>query len=154
MKIKTIIFDWGRTLFDVDNKKEISDSEEVLLYCKEKGYKMCVVSLARPLTGDSVESRRKQIEDSTLFQYLDIVEVTDVKEKDEILDQLVKTFDSPKEEILFVDDRTVKSIRYGNKNGHPTVWLQRGPFAEELPNEETGEPTFTINTLAELKNII
>jgi FMN phosphatase YigB (HAD superfamily) len=145
MNIKAIIFDWGRTLFDVDTKKEISDSEDILSYCKQKGYKICVASLARPLTGDNVEERRKQIENSSLHKYLDIVEVTDVKEK---------KLNIPKEEILFVDDRVVKSIKYGNKNGSPTVWLKSGPFANELPNSETGEPTFTIETLSELKNLI
>lgn len=154
MKIKAIIFDWGRTLYDVDTKKEISDSEDVLLYCKQKGYKMCVASLARPLTGDSVEERRKQIENSSLGKYLNMLEVSDTKEKDEMLDSLVKKLNVLKEEILFVDDRIVKSIKYGNKNGHPTAWLQTGPFADELPNSETGIPTFTIETLSELKNLI
>ncbi|MFA4975338.1 MAG: HAD family hydrolase [Candidatus Paceibacterota bacterium] len=154
MNIKAIIFDWGRTLYDVDNKKEISDSEDVLLYCKQKGYKMCVASLARPLTGDSVEERKKQIENSSLGRYLDMLEVSDVKEKDEMLDNLVKKINVSRDEILFVDDRIVKSIKYGNKNGHPTAWLQAGPFANELPNDETGIPTFIIETLSELKNII
>ena len=40
MNIKAIIFDWGRTLYDVDTEKEIFDSEDVLLYCKQKGYKI------------------------------------------------------------------------------------------------------------------
>jgi FMN phosphatase YigB (HAD superfamily) len=154
MNIKAIIFDWGRTLFDVDIKKEISDSEDVLSYCKQKGYKICVASLARPLTGDNVEERIKQIKDSSLYKYIDMLEVTDVKEKDEMLDILVKKLNIPKEEILFVDDRVVKSIKYGNKNSHPTVWLKSGPFTNELPNLETGTPTFIIETLSELKILI
>lgn len=154
MNIKAIIFDWGRTLYDVDNKKEISDSEDVLLYCKQKGYKMCVASLARPLTGDSVEKRKRQIENSSLGKYLDMLEVSDTKEKDEMLDNLVRKLNIPKTEILFVDDRVVKSIKYGNKNGHPTVWLKSGPFSNELHNSETGTPTFIIETLSELKNLI
>ena len=154
MNIKAIIFDWGRTLYDVDNKKEISDSEDVLSYCKQKGYKICVASLARPLTGDNAEERRKQIETSSLCKYIDMLEVSDVKEKDEMLDKLVKKLDIPKKEILLVDDRVVKSIKYGNKNGHPTAWLKSGPFADELPNSETGIPTFIIETLSELKNLI
>jgi FMN phosphatase YigB (HAD superfamily) len=108
MNIKAIIFDWGRTLYDVDNKKEISGSENVLSYCEQKGYKICVASLARPLTGDSVEKRRKQIENSSLYKYLDMLEVSDVKEKDEMLDNLVKKLNILKTEILFVDDRVVK----------------------------------------------
>jgi FMN phosphatase YigB (HAD superfamily) len=154
MKIKAIIFDWGRTLYDVDLKQEISDAEDVLSYCKQKGYKMCVASLARPLTGDSVEERRKQIENSSLYEYLDMLEVTDAKEKDDVLNILVKNLNIPREEILIIDDRIVKSIKYGNKNDHPTAWLQAGPFANELPNSETGMPTFIIETLSELKNLI
>lgn len=152
--IKAIIFNWGRTLYDVDIKKEISDAEDILLFCKQKGYKLCVASLARPLTSDSVEERRKQIENSSLGIYLDMVEVSDVKEKDEMLDNLVKKLNLKKEEILFVDDRIVKSIKYGNKNGHPTVWLKSGPFSNELPNTETGTPNFIIEKLSDLKDII
>ena len=154
MNIKAIIFDWGRTLFDIDLKKEIYDSGDTLSYCKQKGYKICVASLARPLTGDSTEERKKQIKNSLLYKYLDILEVTDEKEKDEILNRLVEKLDIQREEILIVDDRVVKSIKYGNKNGHPTVWLKSGPFANELPDLETGIPTFTIETLSELKTLI
>jgi len=154
MNIKAIIFDWGRTLYDVDTKKEVSDSEDILSYCKQKGYRLCVASLARPLTGDSVEERRKQIENSSLGKYFNMIEVSDAKEKDEMLDNLVKRLNLQKEEILFVDDRVVKSIKYGNNHTHSTAWLKSGPFANELPNTETGTPTFIIETLSELKNII
>ena len=154
MKIKAIIFDWGRTLFDVDGKKEITDAEDVLSYCRQKGYKICIASLARPLLGRTVEGRKKEIENSSLYKYVDMFEVTEDKEKDEIIAKLVKELNLPKEEILFVDDRVVKSIRYGNNNGFPTVWLQNGLFANELPDADTGTPTFTIKTLSELKNLL
>lgn len=152
MNIKAIIFDWGRTLYDVDTKKEIVDSEDVLSYCKQKGYKICVASLVR--TNTTIEERENQIKALPLGKYFDMFEVSDKKEKDEMLDSLVKKLNISKKEILFVDDRMVKSIKYGNKNGYPTVWLKSGPFANELPNSETGIPTFTIETLSELKNLI
>ncbi len=152
MNIKAIIFDWGRTLFDVDTKKEISDSEDVLSYCKQKGYKICVASLVRADT--TIEERENQIKALPLGKYIDTFEVSDEKEKDRILERLIKKLNLQKEEILFVDDRVVKSIKYGNKNGYPTIWLKKGPFANELPNLETGTPTFTIETLSDLKNII
>ena len=154
MNIKAIIFDWGRTLFVVDLKKEIPGVEDILIYCKQKGYKICVASLARPLTGDGIEQRKRQIENSSLHKYIDRLEVTDVKDKDEMLNKLVKMLNFERKDILIVDDRMVKSIKYGNKNGHPTAWLQAGPFADELPDLETGIPTFTIKTLFELKNSI
>jgi len=48
----------------------------------------------------------------------------------------------------------ITQLKYGNLRGHPTVWLQKGKFADELPNEETKSPTFTIRTLEELADII
>ena len=115
MKIKAIIFDWGRTLFNIDAKKEFSDSEEVLSYCKQKGYRMLVASLVRPLVSDNSEERKRQIETSPLRKYFEMVAMTE-GEKDEMLDELVQKLNLPKEEILLVDDRVVKSIKYGNKN--------------------------------------
>jgi len=152
MKIKAIIFDWGRTLFDVDINKEYSDAEKILFYCKQKGYKLAIASLARANT--TIEARRSQIEISSFFKYIDLVEVSDSKEKDEMFNKITQKLNILKEEILLVDDRVMKSIKYGNKNGHPTVWFQNGLFANELPNEDTGNPTFVIHSLLELKDII
>lgn len=152
MEIKAIIFDWGRTLFDPENRKELPESEEILSYCKQKGYKICVASLVR--VGTTLEERKAQIESLPLGKYVDMFEVSEDKEKNVILDKLIKKLALIPEKILMVDDRVVKSIKYGNKNGHPTVWLQKGTFANELPNEDTGMPTFTIKSLEELKNII
>ena len=152
MNIKTIIFDWGRTLFDPKIKKELPESEEILLYCKQKGYKICVASLVR--IGTTLEERVSQIKSLPLRKYIDIFEVSEDKEKDVMLNKLIQKLNLPKEEILLIDDRMVKSIKYGNKNGYLTVWLQKGPFANELPNAETGIPTYTIKSLLELKNII
>lgn len=132
VNIKAIIFDWGRTLYDVDNKKEISGSEDVLSYCKQKGYKICVASLVRANT--TIEERENQIKTLPLGKYFDMFEVSDEKEKDNILEKLIKKLNLRREEILLVDDRVVKSIKYGNKNGCPTVWLKNGLFANELPN--------------------
>lgn len=151
--IKAIIFDWGRTLFDSETKEIYSDSEEILIYCKEKGYRLLLVSLVSPLANASLEERKSQIENSHLRKYFELVEVVE-GDKDKILEQLIKNLNLQKEEILMVDDRVIRSIKYGNKNGHITAWLQKGTFANELPNPDTGIPTFTIKSLLELKNII
>ena len=150
--IKAIIFDWGRTLFEPEERIICADSEEVLQYCKEKGYKICVASLVRSDT--TLEDREDQIKKLSLGKYIDMFEVSGEKDKDNILEKLIQKLNLPIEEILFVDDRVVKSIKYGNKNGHLTVWLQKGTFANELPNSDTGIPTFTIKSLLELKNIV
>ena len=152
-KYKAIIFDWGRTLFDSETKEEFSEAQDVLLVCNEMGIKLAVVSLVTHHANATLEERRAQIENSPLRKYFEYTRVTDA-DKDAILDEVVLSFALPRENILIVDDRTVRGIRYGNMHGHPTVWLQKGKFTDELPNEETGQPIFTIHDLQELTEII
>lgn len=153
MNVKAIIFDWGRTLFDSDAKKEFPEAEQVLLGCKEKNLRLALVSLVSNNSNANLEERTAQIEDSHLRQFFETALVIE-GDKDKILEQTVAGLGLPREEILIVDDRTIRGIKYGSKHGHPTVWLQKGRFAQELPDEDTGTPTYTINSLSELLNII
>ena len=89
---------------------------------------------------------------STTFMN-EMVEVTD-NDKDKSFDEVVSRLDLPRSSILIVDDRMLRGIKYGNFRGHPTVWLQKGKFADELPDEKTKMPTFTIRSLDELSKII
>ncbi|MBI2476373.1 MAG: HAD family hydrolase [Candidatus Taylorbacteria bacterium] len=153
ISVKAIIFDWGRTLFDSETKKEFSEAEKILALCKGRGYRLAVGSLTSIHSNATLEERKKQIEDFPLRKYFEIVAVTDT-DKDKSFDEIVQKFNLPREEILIVDDRTVRGIQYGNLRNHPTVWLQKGKFANELPNEETKSPTFIIHSLEELLDII
>ncbi len=153
MTIKAIIFDWGRTLFDSETKKEFPEAEKVLASCKERGYRLALVSLTSIHSNATLEERKRQIENSPLRKYFEAVAVTDT-DKDKSFDEIVQKLNLPREEILIVDDRTVRGIRYGNLRNHPTVWLQKGKFANELPNKKTRNPTYTIHSLPELPEIL
>ncbi|OGZ00561.1 MAG: hypothetical protein A2946_02315 [Candidatus Liptonbacteria bacterium RIFCSPLOWO2_01_FULL_53_13] len=154
--IKAIIFDWARTLYDPDDtKKEFPESEAVLTYCRDKGLRLAVVSLlSKQYTPDTtVAMRTELIEASPLRKYFEIALVVE-ENKYKALDEAVARLGFPRSQILIVDDRTVRGVKYGNHRGHPTVWLQKGKFAGELPDGTTGEPTYTIHKLGELKNIL
>lgn len=153
MRIKAVIFDWGRTLYDSETKKEFPEAEEILALCKKRGYRLAVVSLTSEHSKADLEERTKQIETSPLRKYFEMVAVTDT-DKDKSFDETVTKLNLPPEEIMIVDDRTVRGIKYGNLRGHPTVWLQQGKFANELPNDKTKSPTFAIHSLTELAGIV
>ena len=87
-----------------------------------------------PLANATLEERKKQIEASSVRKYFEMAEVTD-QDKDKSFDFVVAKFGLPRNEILIAYDRIVRGIRYGNKNGHPTVWFQNGKFANELPGQ-------------------
>jgi FMN phosphatase YigB (HAD superfamily) len=154
--IKAIIFDWARTLYDVENEKEFPGAIGILEYCKNKSYRLALASLVtneESIAGTTLETRDQQINNSPIKTYFEKILTTDVN-KDFIFDEIKKYFGVLNSEILIVDDRVIRGIKYGNQNGHPTVWLQKGKFADELPNSETGIPTYTIKSLSELKKII
>ena len=156
MNIKAIIFDWARTLYDVENNKEFEEAKDILEYCKKKNYRLALVSLVEngeSVVGTSLQTRNRQIDNSPLKIYFEKILTTE-GDKNLLLEEMVNYFKLPNEEVLIVDDRVVRGIKYGNKNNHPTVWLQRGRFSNELPNSETGHPTFIIKSLSELKKII
>lgn len=165
MHVKAIIFDWGETLvgYKTDPNGIVSpDAEKILNYCKSKGYRMAVVSLTKHL-----ERRKKQFVESSLRKYFEVTlaaqitpeQVSDPKlnYKDGLYDQVIKHFGHfglPRSEILIIDDRIMRGIKYANKHGHPSVWLQKGKFEDELPNEETGQPTYTIHELKDLLHVL
>ncbi len=151
--IKAVIFDWGRTLYDSDKKVEFVESEDILKYISENGIRMALASLVSPQANATLDERKRQIATSTLWKYFEYTRVTE-EDKDQILEEIVAELNIPREEILIVDDRMVRGIKYGNLNGHPTVWVKAGRFSEELPNADTLEPTYIINSVSELRNII
>ena len=153
MKIKAIIFDWGRTLFDSETKKEFPESEKVLALCAKRGYKMATVSLVTHHANATLDERKRQIDTSPLRKYFEYTAVTDT-DKNKELDKAVLKLNLPREEILIVDDRVIRGVKYGNLHGHPTIWLQKGKFENELPNDETKSPTFIIHSLEELADIL
>jgi FMN phosphatase YigB (HAD superfamily) len=153
MNIKAIIFDWGRTLFDSDAKKEFPESEEVLKYCKAKGYKLATLSLVTEHANAGLEERKNQVEKSPLRELFDLAMVTDTN-KDELFEEIVSTFKVPANKIAIIDDRVIRGIKWGNRNGSVTIWLQKGKFSSEMPNDETGQPKYIIRELKELLQIL
>ena len=122
-------------------------------YCQDHGYRLATVSFVSTGANFTLEEKTIVIEKSTLRKYFEVALVTD-QNKDDALDVIVAHFGIPRESIYIVDDRIIRGIRYGNKCGHPTIWFQNGKFANELPNETTGQPTYTIKSLDELLKLL
>ena len=75
------------------------------------------------------------------------------EDKDALYEGLVAKRGLNLVETAVVDDRVIRGIAWGNRNGATTVWFQNGKFGEELPNTETGDPTHLITEFIQLKNI-
>ena len=148
--IKAIIFDWGRTLWDNENGVLFPDTKETLEYLRGKGYRMALLSV----TENTAEGLKlKRIQDGGLEPFFDKIVLCEEKGETEV-QTINARWNLPYEDIMVIGDRTKADIRIANRLGTKSIWVRRGKFADELPDEETGTPTHTITTVGELKSIL
>ena len=146
---RLIIFDWGRTLYDPDAKSLLSGASETLQILKRK-HLLAVVALASD--GD-IERRQRALKESGIETLFSLV-LFGAENKDALYKQALNDLQINPSEVVIVDDRVIRGVRWGNQNGAKTIWLRRGKFSEELPDADTGEPTHTITDISELVGLL
>lgn len=145
--IEGIIFDWRGTLADRDHSV-FDFSKIVLSELKNRGYKLGLIS-----TGKNIDERKQIIARSGLQSFFDVVMVDTTKTL-EHFKQCISQIGTLPETTCIVDDRTIRGVKDGNALGCMTIWIRKGKFKNELPNEETGEPTHQIKTIKDLLHYI
>ena len=146
--INTIIFDWGRTLYNNETGDLFPETIEVLGYCTDK-YELGMVSL---VSDGKIKARMEKVNSFNLNKYFSF-SLFDTENKDKLFQEALIKLNLKPEEIMVVDDR-IKRMSWPIQNGLKTCWLKRGKFANEVPDIETGEPTFIITNLKEVLNHI
>ena len=148
--ITSVVFDWGRTLWNPEAEDLFNGARQVL----EKlsvGRRLMIVSLATK-GSEEIERRKRIIADlgiEELFAYIVFVS----EEKDEAYASLFAEYKLDPLKTVIVDDRIIRGIAWGNRIGVHTIWFQNGKFKDELPSKETGDPTFTITDFGQLETI-
>jgi FMN phosphatase YigB (HAD superfamily) len=145
VKIKAIIFDWGRTLYDSENQMLFPGTENMLQILSTL-YILVIVSLA---SDGNIEKRIQALRESGVEKYFAAVYLAQ-NDKDSLYELALSRLALVSREVAIVDDRVVRGITWGNACGATTIWLRRGKFANEEPDEETGPPTYIISTLEEV----
>jgi FMN phosphatase YigB (HAD superfamily) len=146
--IELIIFDWGGTLHESKTDSIFDGVPEVLDKLSER-YPLVLISLAK---SQDPKTRRQKIGDSGISQYFKSILVGG-EDKDEMYESILSDLNVNPENVLIVDDRAIRGIAWGNRKGAKTIWIQQGKFANELPDNETGTPTFVISDIKDLNNI-
>ncbi|MBL7045891.1 MAG: HAD family hydrolase [Parcubacteria group bacterium] len=147
---KLVIFDWGRTLWNPETQKLFNKVPQVLEFLTRKGYTLSIVALATD--GDTKRRldalKASAIEDcfaKTLFRETG---------KDKMYKETLKELKFESSETIIIDDRVVRGIKFANKYGCKSIWIQSLKFREEYPTEETGKPTYTIDKIGQLIDIL
>ena len=147
MKIfDAIIFDWVGTLYQFGARGLFPYTERVLQELKPR-YKLAVISKA---VSDDVRLRASQIHE--IGHYFN-VSIVDVDKTSSQFKSCIKELRTTSERTLVVDDRVDRGIQIGNQLGCKTAWIQQGRHEWKLPNSETGEPTYKINSVEDLLKI-
>lgn len=150
--MKFIIFDWGRTLYDPEKGELFPDTRPTLEYLKSEGHTLSIVALAT--AGQAkIDERMQIIEEEKLFPYFATVKF-DVADKDRMYEDTLRELDIASADTAIVDDRVIRGIKWGNQHGCQTIWVKNGKFKDELPDEETGNPTHIITSVGELRAIL
>ncbi len=146
-KIEAIIFDWVGTLYQFGGKGLFPYSKGVLKELQQK-YKLAVISKA---VSDGVGTRLRQM--GSIADYLDFISADIDKTPEQFLN-CMRVLNVKPVNTLVVDDRIDRGIQIGNALGCKTAWIQKGKYEDELPNKETGEPTYKINSVENLLELL
>ena len=156
---KMIIFDYGRTLYDRETDDFFPDAIPVVKTLAEK-YRLSIVSVSPAdivsvSPADEEEARIEALrEQGILDHFEEIVFTASGETKSKEYEALLRKVDLKANEVVVVDDYIIRGIAWGNAAGAITVWFQNGKFAALMPNDETGDPDFTIHSLSELPKIL
>lgn len=141
-----IIFDFNRTIYDPESNCLLPGTELVLSILLKRGFILYLISRA-------AESRKELIEKLNISKYFKNIIVTPQKSKDDFNNILGKE-DVIRERSFVVGDRVREEIKIGNQLGLNTVWLQRGKFASEFPQNLDEQPTYIIKELKDFLEVV
>lgn len=144
MKISAIIFDWKRTLYDPDARTLIEGAEQLLASAQRLNVPLYLIG-----KGDDdmyAEARRLGVEKF----FTKIVFQEGAKEEG-----LFKPFiGSNPAQTIFIGDRIRSELAAGKSLGATTMWVRQGKFADELPENESQSPDFTVSSPLKAQGVL
>lgn len=146
--IRSVIFDFGSTIYDVEEEQLLDDALETLETLHKKGLKLALVSRAA-----DPQKRLLKIEELGLNKFFDFIESIPsgtIKE----FDSIIKKFGFKPEEFLVVGDRFTHEIAQGNLLGMETVRILNGPEKDMESTKAEEMPDHTIIHLKEVLNLV
>ena len=145
--IEAVIFDWIGTLYQFGRHGLFPYSERVLQELQPR-YKLAAISKA---VSNNVQTRLRQMHE--IGHYFGFILADTDKTQEQFIECMQRLGVRP-ENTLVVDDRADRGIQIANQLGCKTAWIQQGKYADITPDEETGEPTYRINSVEDLLTIL
>lgn len=147
-KVTTIIFDWGRTLYDVESEDYFDDTQETLEILKGRGYALAIVSLATAGVS-KIKERQRIIKETGFDRYFSSI-MFDTANKEILYDQTLETLHVKPQKVLVVDDRMIRGILWANNSNAQSAWVNRGKFSHETPESTGYTPTLNVAAISDI----
>ena len=142
--MEAFIFDFNRTLYDPETGMFVPGAVKSLEDLKKSGALLFLI-------GKGTNERSKLINELGLHRYFDEIIV---KEEKDLADFKYLQIKYPDADFFVIGDRVKKEIRFGNVCGFKTIWLKRGKFASELPENDEEKPWKIIAEFDELMGVL
>lgn len=146
--IRAVIFDYSNTLEDIETGKLYPEVPSLLKDLKDKGLKLALVSRA-----PNLEERLEEFKQLNLKEYFDVLDIV-LAGKNKEFTAILEKLGVEAKDVMVVGDRVKSEILEGNKIGATTVWIKRGRFVMEEPENDLEKPNYAINSLEEILPII
>ncbi len=143
--MKSIIFDYNRTIYNPEEGIVFPGSLEILQKYKDAGFVLFLVAKGGI-------DRKNQIKDLNIEHFFKKIIVHPEKTKDDFIDAMNEC--AEKTVFFVVGDRVKKEIRFGNECDMTTIWLKNGKFKDEEPELDIEKPDHVIHELSELESVI
>ena len=143
-------FGLKRTPWHKEDEILYSDSEEILKYLYEKGYKIGIIANQSLGTDERLEKWG-------ILKYIDVVaasaELGVAKPDRAIFDSALEMAGCIPQEAVMVGDRLDNDIDPAKKLGMKTIWVRQGFSIHQNPENAEFEPDYVIDNLLGLKEI-
>lgn len=141
MKIKGIIFDFNRTLYDPDSGEMIDGALGLLEVLKASGYKMAL------LCKKSASDRAGLLSSLGLDRFFSWIFMIEGNKGAWHIHQCLSLMQLKSSEVAVVGDRVEEDVFVGNLVGATTIWVKQGKFSLVEPIIGQQKPTYTVYNL-------
>jgi FMN phosphatase YigB (HAD superfamily) len=147
-KIKAVIFDFGYTIYDPDEKRLLDHAQDTFMSLQGMGLKLALVSRTQ-----FPKKRIQQIKDLGLNKYFDYIDAIEKGGTKEFM-PIINKFGFNPDEFLVIGDRPSSEIKEGNILGMATCRINYGPNSFEKPQSKEEMPKTTIKFLKEVLELV
>lgn len=144
-KIKNVIFDWKRTLYDPESRTLINGAVEILEMFSNRNIPIFLI-------GKGEEDMYKEVDRLDVGKFFNEIKFVEGEKNPEYYKPHIDTL-NPSYTVI-IGDRARSELSAGKSLMTTTVWVRQGVYMDELPEDEQLSPDYQVGSLAELKNLL